>query len=107
MSIALVTLTYALSSVVVVLVLWTKTESDARQQLSEASRLILDELHTRQEQLADRAMHIVQQGNFSQTVWSLTKYRYEAEHLSNSTTSLEDLAETLLDRIKLAVFDRR
>jgi len=106
MSIVLVTLTYALSSVVVALVLWTKAESDARQQLSEASRLILDELYTHQEQLIDRAMHIVQQGNLSQMVRLLTKYRYDAAHMSNYSTSLEELAETLVAHIKLAIFDR-
>lgn len=105
-SIALVTLTYVLSSVVVALVLWTKAESDARRQLSEASCFILDDLYTRQQQFAARARHIVQQEDLPQTVWFLTKYRDEAESLSNYTPSLETLATLLLDRIKLAVFDR-
>ncbi len=105
-SIALVLLTYAISCVVVAVVLWSKAESDARQQLSEASRLILHELHSRREQFAARAGHIVQQEDLPQTVWFLTTYRNEAESLMNYTNSLEELAASLLDRIKIAVFDR-
>ena len=105
-SIALVLLTYAIACVVVAAVLWSKAESDARQQLSEASRLILHELHSRREQFAARAGHIVQQEDLPQTVWFLTTYRNEAESLTNYTSSLEELAASLLDRIKIAVFDR-
>jgi uncharacterized protein YdgA (DUF945 family) len=51
-SLALVVLTYAISTIVVALVLWTKAESDARQQLSDASHVILKELQGRQTQFA-------------------------------------------------------
>ncbi len=105
-SIALVFITYTIACVVVAVVLWSKAESDARQQLSEASVLILNELHSRQEQFTDRAKRIIQQEDLSQTIWFLTTYRDEADRLSNYTSSLEELATSLLDRIKLAVFDR-
>lgn len=104
-SIALVSLTYAIACVAVTAVLWAKAESDARRKLTEASGLILDELQNRQAEFAVRAAHIMEQEALPQTVWFLTRYRREADQLSAYAPTLETLTTSFLDRIQLAMFD--
>ena len=105
-SIGLVVLTYVISSLVVGIVLWSKSENDAAREIETASRLIDQELQSRQEQYAAQAMQIVREENLPQTVWFLTTYRPDAEHLVSYPTSIQQLARMTLARGKLAAFDR-
>jgi len=105
-SIALVVLTYLLSSLVVGIILWSKSEVDAKREIEMASRLIRDDLRSRQEHYKAQTFQIIYEENkFDQTVWFLTTYQANSERMGVAyTTSIRDLTMTL--RSKLALFDR-
>ncbi len=107
-SIALVVLTYLLSAIVVGVVLWSKSELEAKREIERASRLIHDDLHSRQEHYKAQALRIVHEENkFHQNVWFLTTYKAKAEKMGVTyTTCIQDLTMTLLRRGKLVSFDR-
>lgn len=105
-SIALVVLTYTCSSLVVGVILWSKSETSAKYELEMALQLISDELETYQEHYTARATQIVHEENLPQIVWFLTTYRAEATSFTSYAASLQQLGKKFLNRKKLAGFDR-
>ena len=105
-SIALVVLTYLLSSFVVGVVLWSKAGVDAKREIEMASHLIREEFQSRQEHYNAQVLGFVhEESKFNQTIWFLTTYKTNAERMGVAyTTAIRDLTMTL--RGKLVSFDR-
>ena len=86
-SIALVVLTYLLSSFVVGIVLWSKAGVDAKREIEMASRLIREEFQSRQEHYKAQVLGSVHEENkFNQTIWFLTTYKASAERMGVAYT---------------------
>jgi methyl-accepting chemotaxis protein len=107
-SIALIGLTSLLSSVAVGVVLWSRSHTEARQELTTAYRLIREEFAARRQHYSTKVSQL-QHGNesFSQNLWFVTTYSTEADRQSLVyRTALQNLAKTLSNQAEIAAFDR-
>ncbi len=107
-SIALVFLTSLLSSIAVSVVLWSRSNTDARREIRKASHLIREDLLAEQEDHKARAFQLAQgKDNLNQIVWFLTRYKQKAEEMEITyTTTLQDLAKSLLRQAEITSLDR-
>jgi len=106
-SIAVVFLTSLLSSLTVGVVLWSKSNSDARREIEAAYQVITQDLQALQNSYAALAYQLVQHNRtFSRDMWFLTRYRAEAQQMGTIyANTLQDVTSRLWREAEIVSLD--